>query len=330
MVAAGWRKTGEPPEPGTAGTLGHGFRMAEATITEITEAAAQDGGTYFALSDSTRVYTPDSPLRKPRTFLRTLVSDARAARFLAWRLFVRDVSAQYRQTAFGYLWAALPAVFNALVWVALQSAGVISVKTSGVPYVAYVLAGTMFWQLFVDALNAPLKQLNLNRAMLNRVNVPTEAIIASGVGQVLFSFVVKVVVLAIVLVVSGAPVKWTAPAVLLPAFALLVVGSVIGIILAPLGMLYRDIEQGLTVVVAPLMFLTPVIYSVPKSGVLEKIMRVNPLTPMFEVVREFLFGGVGPYLTELGIVSGVAFALGIVGWLVYRLSLPVLIERIEA
>jgi hypothetical protein len=39
---------------------------------------------------------------------------------------------------------------------------------------------------------------------------------------------------------------------------------------------------------------------------------------------------VGPYLVESLIVSGVVLVLGAVGWLVYRLSLPMLIERIEA
>jgi homopolymeric O-antigen transport system permease protein len=304
--------------------------MSEVTITDRAEAAGRSAVKDPAPPTPTRVYTPDSPLRKPGTFFKTIVRDVRAARILAWRLFVRDIAAQYRQTAFGYLWAALPAVFNALVWVLLQSVGVITVKHGNVPYVAYVLTGTMFWQLFVDAINAPLKQLSMNRSMLNRVNFPTEAIIASGIGQVLFSFAIKLVVLAIVLAASGASVKWTAPAVLLPALAVLAVGTVLGILVAPLGMLYQDIQQGLNVVISPLMFLTPVIYSVSSAGVLAKIMRVNPLTPMFEVTRELLFGGVGPYVAELAIVSAVTVVLVPVGWLLYRLSLPILIERIEA
>lgn len=290
--------------------------MSEATITKR--------------SQGTRVYTPDSPLREPWRFLTTIGKDTWGARRLAWRLFVRDISAQYRQTAFGYLWAAMPAVVNALVWVALQAAGLIKVTTSGVPYVAFALAGTMFWQLFLDALNAPLKQLNQNRSMLNRINFATEAALASGVGQVLFSFAIKLVVLAIVLAAVGAPVKWTAPAVLLPAIMLLAFGTVLGLLLVPLGMLYKDIEQALLVIVAPLMFLTPVIYPASSSGILGKINRPNPLTPLFEVMRRFLFGGTGPYLVESLIVTGVVLVLGAVGWLVYRLSLPMLIERIEA
>jgi homopolymeric O-antigen transport system permease protein len=299
--------------------------MGEATVTEITGVA--DGESKPPL---TRTYTPDSPLRSPWVFLAAVGRDARAARVLAWRLFRRDISAQYRQTAFGYLWAALPAVFTALVWFALQAVGLINVKTGTVPYIAYVLTGTIFWQTFLDALNAPLKQLSQNLSMLTRVNFPTEALIASGVAQVLFSFVVRVVVLAVVLAASGAPVKWTAPGAVLPAFALLAFGTMLGILLLPLGMLYQDIQQGLNVVVAPLMFLTPVLYPASSAGVLAKVIRVNPLTPVFEVLREFLFGGVGPYMAEFGVVFGLTLVVTALGWLVYRLSLPMLIERIQA
>jgi lipopolysaccharide transport system permease protein len=304
--------------------------MSEATITEESKARSRGADDHIPAAAVTRVYTPDSPLREPRTFLKASLRDAREAKVLAWRLFVRDISAQYRQTAFGYLWAALPTVFTALVWVILQSVGVINVQTGDVPYIAFVLAGTVFWQVFVDAVNAPLKMLGQNRSMLNRVNFPTEAIFASGLAQVLFSFAIKLVVLGIVLAAVGAPVKWTAPAVLLPGFALLIVGTCIGLLLAPSGMLYQDIAQGLNVILAPLMFLTPVLYSVANAGVLGKYVRYNPLTPIFEVMREFLFGGVGPYLVPFSIITVVSLVLVFVAWLLYRLSLPMLIERIEA
>jgi homopolymeric O-antigen transport system permease protein len=303
--------------------------MRDAVLQDVKE-GAEHGLAPSAFIAPARVYTPDSPLRAPRTLLRTVLTDARAARILAWRLFVRDISAQYRQTAIGYLWAALPTVFAALVWVALQSVGLLNVQTSDVPYVGFVLAGLVFWQLFVDALNAPLKMLSQNQSMLSRVNFPSEAIFASGIAQVLFSFAIKLVVLGIVLAAVDAPVKWTAPLVLLPAFALLLVGTCIGILLAPAGMLYQDIQQGLNVVIGPMLFLTPVLYSMANAGVLAKYVRYNPLTPMFEVMREFLFGGASTYLTEFWIVTAVALAVTLVGWLVFRLSLPMLIERIQA
>jgi lipopolysaccharide transport system permease protein len=54
------------------------------------------------------VYTPESILRRPRELFRQMWRDLLASRELAWRLIVRDISAQYRQSFLGVAWAFLP------------------------------------------------------------------------------------------------------------------------------------------------------------------------------------------------------------------------------
>ncbi len=279
-----------------------------------------------------RVYTPESPIRRPLRFLAQLLADARAARMLAWRLFRRDIAAQYRQTAIGYVWAIMPPLFVTLIWVGLNSSKIVAIKTggTGVPYPVFVLTGTIFWQLFLDAMNAPLRQLSANKSMLNRVNFPTEALLISGFAQVLFSFLIKLVVLAGAMAAFTVPVRWTAVFIVFPIAGLLAIGTVIGLLLAPIGVLYKDIEQGLTVIVSPLMFLTPVLYPPQIGGLIGRIMYANPLTPMFVATRHLLFGGGASYLTEFVLISVVTVALALIGWVIYRLALPILIERLEA
>ena len=70
------------------------------------------------------VYTPESPLRHPGRLLRALLRDLLAARELAWRLFVRDLSANYRQTYLGYIWAFLPPLLASATFIFLQSQGI--------------------------------------------------------------------------------------------------------------------------------------------------------------------------------------------------------------
>ena len=71
------------------------------------------------------VYTPDSSLASPRQMLRDMVRDLLASRELAWRLAVRDISAQYRQAFLGILWAFILPLANTLVWVFLSGAGIV-------------------------------------------------------------------------------------------------------------------------------------------------------------------------------------------------------------
>lgn len=278
----------------------------------------------------TVVYTPDSPIRQPRRLLGEMARDLRAARLLAWRLLVRDISVQYRQTLLGYFWALLPPIVLTLVWVVLNSTQFVSISTGDLPYAVYALTGSIFWFLFVDALNAPLRQLNSNRAMLNRVNFPTEALILSGMGQALFSFGMKLVVLVALVIAYGVPIAWTAVLAVIPALALLAFGTMLGLLVAPIGLLYRDIENAIVAVIAPLMFVTPVVYPAP-GGTIGRIMDLNPLTPAFNAVRDLVYDGRADSVTGATLLTlGVSVAVGGVAWFAYRLAMPVLVERMEA
>src|SRR5665213_561318 len=102
---------------------------------------------------SITVYSPESPLRQPVKLARDMFRDLLASRELAWRLFVRDTSAQYRQSILGYVWAFIPPLVASLPFVFLNSQGVVSIKETSIPYPAYAMIGTIIWQVFVDALN---------------------------------------------------------------------------------------------------------------------------------------------------------------------------------
>jgi lipopolysaccharide transport system permease protein len=65
----------------------------------------------------------------------------------------------------------------------------------------------------------------------------------------------------------------------------------------------------------------------PASGTLATVTRLNPLTPLVVTTREWLaLGPATNYWPCLWIFSGsVAFLFA--GWMVYRLAMPILIER---
>ena len=137
------------------------------------------------------VYTPESPLRQPARFVREMIADLLASRELARRLFIRDLSAQYRNSVLGYVWVFVPPLVASLPFIYLNSAGVLRMGDTPIPYAAYATVGTIIWQTFVDALNSPLRTVNAARSMLTRINFPREAILLSGLMQVGFSFLVR-------------------------------------------------------------------------------------------------------------------------------------------
>ncbi len=114
------------------------------------------------------VYTPESKLRSPVTMAKEMWKDLLTSRELAWRLMVRDISAQYRQSLLGIYWAFLPPLATALVFVILNSRKIINIGETDTPYPAFVMFGTVLWQVFVDSLNAPLKVVTASKPMLSK------------------------------------------------------------------------------------------------------------------------------------------------------------------
>jgi lipopolysaccharide transport system permease protein len=118
----------------------------------------------------TRVYSSASAISNPRELWASMRKDIGKARPLAYRLAVRDIKAQYRQTALGFVWAFLLPIVNTLTWLMLNGSGVVKMSETGIPYPVYVLSGTFLWAIFTESLNAPLQQTAAAKSMLKKIN----------------------------------------------------------------------------------------------------------------------------------------------------------------
>ena len=277
--------------------------------------------------DRVAVYTPESALRNPTKLLRVMFRELFSSRELAWRLFVRDVSARYRQSLLGYVWAFLPPIVATFTFVLLNRSGILNVGDLPLPYPAYVMIGTLLWQVFADAINSPIKTVTTAKAMLAKINFPREAILMSGILEVLFNFIIRLVLLAAVFIYYGIVPPITAPLGLLGVFAIFCLGFMIGLLLTPIGLLYSDIGQALSMLLSFWMLFTPVVYTPPTSGVLAFLTFLNPVSPLIITTREWIaIGAASNYFPAL-IVSLVTLVLLFAGWLLYRLAMPIVVER---
>jgi lipopolysaccharide transport system permease protein len=198
------------------------------------------------------------------------------------------------------------------------------------PYPVFVLTGTVLWQTFVDALNSPLKVVTESKSMLAKINFPREALILAGLGEVLFNFMIRILLLVGVFVWFHLSVPATVPLVLPGVLALIVLGLMFGILLTPLGVLYNDVGRSVMIFTQFWFFLTPVIYPLPKSGIASTLAQLNPVTPVLLTVREWLTLGSTSHLAGFMVVTGFAVIFLMFGWLLYRIAMPHLIARISA
>jgi lipopolysaccharide transport system permease protein len=205
------------------------------------------------------VYTPGSGLRSPLVMARQMWKDLLDSRELAWRLTIRDISAQYRQSLLGILWAFFPPIATALIFIVLNNRKIINIGDTVIPYPAFVMFGTVLWQVFVESLNSPLKVVTRSKQMLCKINFPREALILSAFEQTLFSLAIKLLILIAVFILFQIPVTWSTLLCLPAIMVLILLGLTFGLLLTPLGILYTDITHGLTIITGLWFFITPVV-----------------------------------------------------------------------
>lgn len=276
------------------------------------------------------LYTFESSLRHPIRLLKQMVRDLWASRGLAWRLTVRDISAQYRQSLLGIAWAFLPPIFMAAGFTLAREAQVINIGSTSLPYPAYVMFSMTLWQTFVDALNGPMQALTHAKGLISRINFPGEAIILAQLGGTFFNFAIKLILIIGLFLWFQMPVGWAAfwaPGALM---LLVMLGMLFGLLLAPLNMLYLDVSKGVNVLTGFWLFLTPVVYAVPSSGTFGTIVQLNPVTPLLVTTRELATTGVVSDPHRFWMISIMTVVGLLLAWVIYRIALPFVIERVSS
>ncbi|KJD33388.1 hypothetical protein PK35_05890 [Tamlana nanhaiensis] len=277
----------------------------------------------------TRIYKKENSL----SFLKILkesLNDVFGARFLARQLAERDIKAQYRQSYLGVIWVFIMPITTAIVWIFLSSSGTVQLSDTGISYPVYVFSGTLIWSIFKEALTMPTASTNGARGLLSKINFPKEALILSGIYKMIFNSVFKIGLLFILMLIYK--VNFSLTMLLFPVglVVLILLGVAVGLILTPFSMLYKDIGKVINLVMSFFMYVTPVVYAVPSNGLMKTFMELNPLTYVIGITRDMLFNGTFTYLNIYILIVILCLPVFMLGLVWYRLSIPVIVERLSA
>lgn len=288
---------------------------------------SSNGASGITGSTKITVYTTESPLRHPARLLADMFRDLMASRELAWRLFVRDLSAMYRQSVLGYLWALLPPIVTTLTFIYLSSQNILNVGETPLPYPAFVMIGTLLWQIFLDSLNTPLKAVQGAKSMLTKINFPREALIMGGMANVIFNSLIRLVLLIPVFIYFHLPLSGSLLLGLVGIMALMLLGLAFGMLITPIGLLYADVGHSISLITGFWMLLTPVVYPPARAGIGAWLAKWNPVSPVLLTCREWLTAQSLTHLDGFILISlGAVFVL-LFSCILFRLGMPILIER---
>lgn len=274
-----------------------------------------------------RVYSPEPLLQHPVKMLAAIAADVWAGRELAWRLFMRDLKAQYRQTILGYVWAFLPPLVGAATFIFLQSQGITNIEGTGIAYPAFAMMGTLLWQVFVDSMQSPIQSFGAAKGMLVKINFPREAVLLGGLYMVTFNLFIRLLLVVAVMWWWSVPVDGSVAFFPVAMVALMAAGFAIGLMVLPVSSLYGDVGRVIPIVSGFWMLLTPVVYPPRTEGLAGWLATWNPVSPLIITARETLtaqpLSMLGPF-TIVFACSLVVIFLGLVG---FRIAMPHLIAR---
>lgn len=234
------------------------------------------------------------------------IAEYRRYRTLFIFLALRDITLRYRQTLLGVLWTVLQPLLPMVIFTAVFTR-VLRPSTGGVPYWLFVLAGMAPWTFFANAINSSGATFASNHGLLNKVYFPRAILPGAAVAACLLDYAVMGVFLL------GLASWWgyrpTVEWMLLPVIVFISTGLAmsVGLAVASLMAIYRDVKHVLPFVVQVWMFATPIMYPVnllPQP--VRPFIGLNPMAGLIEALRSCLFGTLPDW--NLLLLSGLSTA----------------------
>ncbi|MCF1190824.1 ABC transporter permease [Mangrovimonas sp. AS39] len=267
---------------------------------------------------------------KKEISLLQMFSDFLDARFLGKQMFLRDIKAMFRQSLLGIIWAIFPPFLSAGLWVFLNSTGAVNITDSGVPYPIFVMCGTVLYSTFTHALNMPADAVMAGKGLMAKLNFPREALLINAFYKVLFDFTLKFMALVLIALILGFSFGWATLLFPLGALVAILFGFSFGVFLIPFKMLYGDFKRLLSIATQVLMYATPIVYPMPESGIGRLFNAYNPIYYMTEIPRSWFTNQNTPDLWPFCLIAGVSLLVLFFGWVLYRITMPIIVERVGA
>ncbi|MCD6408107.1 ABC transporter permease [bacterium] len=267
-----------------------------------------------------KVYIPEGVVKRGIRIYFNMTKELIEARELILRLFIRDFLAKYKQALLGIAWAIIMPVVVIGAFIFMNRSGILNIGDVKVPYPVFAILGLTIWQLFATGLTNTTNSIINAGSMVIKINFPRETLVISSMAHAFFDFLVRIVIVAIVLAFYKVVPSWKTvffPFTLIPLL-LLTVG--IGFILSLLNCIARDTTNVVSLITTFLLFITPVLYQVPKSGIFAAFNRYNILAPLINAPREIVLYGKISDVKSFLISSFISLFLFLFFWRIFHLA----------
>lgn len=252
-------------------------------------------------------------------------------RFLLRELVKRDVQSRYAGSLLGLVWSFVQPLFLLglyyFVFATVLQISLIGERTES--FGLFLFAGLLPWMAFQEGVSRGTTAVTDNAVLVKKLTFPSEILILSAVLAALVHEAIAAVLFVAVVGLMGqlepAALAWLLVA--LPLQVTLTLG--LGLLLASLNVLFRDVSQLLGMVMLAWFFFTPIVY--PMGHVPDRLqpwIELNPMTVLVGLYRLAFFGGEPPGGMELAWLALFSAGIGAAGLALFRRLKPVFADEV--
>lgn len=227
-----------------------------------------------------------------------------------WLLSARDLRVRYATSALGYLWSVLdPLVMSVIYWFVFTQ--VFQREVGESPYIVFLITALLPWVWFNAAVGDFTRAFRKDAKLVRSTAIPRSIWVNRIVLSKGIEFLCSIPVLIAFVIFTGATVNvnilWFPVAVILQTALL----TGVGLLLAPLCILWGDLERTTRLILRALFYASPIIYGVADlPGGFAEVAAFNPLAGIFTLYRVGFFAD---QWDTLSVVAGSLVSLAILG-----------------
>jgi lipopolysaccharide transport system permease protein len=239
---------------------------------------------------------------------------------LLYTLSLFRLNVRYKQSALGWLWAALQPLALMGIYTFIF-AHVTRVSTDGANYPIFVFSALLPWIFFSSSVSNAVHGLVTYPNLLTKMYFPREIIPLSYLAAGFVDFLISSIILLALMTFYRTPLTWNA-LYALPIFLVLAgFAAAVALFFSAVHVRFRDVGLAMPFLLQVWMFAAPVVYSVHSVPVrFRSLYLLDPVAGPIENFRQALIFGKTPSASSLAISAAITMAALLISYAYFKAS----------
>jgi len=248
-------------------------------------------------------------------------------RDLIWELTARNLKVRYRRSIFGFLWAVVNPLCNALVYAFVFQ---VLLHSPIERFVLFIVVGLVAWNAFAQPVVESMYIITGSASLVTRVRFPHEVLPISVVLTNMINFIFALPSIFLIMLVTHAPFRGQIvyfPVVFISAFCFTLGISFIS---SSVAVFFQDTRNFIDIVINLWFFLTPIIYrmkDVISPELQQYVYYANPMASIIESYRLMFYDNAPPDFFFIARTLLSCVLTMVIGWLIFAKLSPRFVEE---